>query len=290
MEKLCDPVIKNIVNENKQKFEPFAELVGTTITDYRTDLTRNTDAFTQQGNDESAMIEPEIDDPGENEALLFQELGQLSIDRSTLIPDSEINYKIRSLNTNQREIFEVINKWARDYVKHSSCLLHKSISPLHLFITGSEGCGKYHLIKTVYNLLLSKTLTSKSSDKPRVLLLAQTGVAAVDIDGMTIHSGLGIPISHHGMNIPRLSDKMCSQLKNKLSGVSVVIIDEISMVSNILLLYIHQRLVQVFECAPDKPFAGISIIVFGDFYRLPPIQQRTIYAEYNDTWLNFSHL
>ena len=56
------------------------------------------------------------------------------------MPDSEINSKIRSLNTKQREIFEVINKWARDYVKHSSCLVNKSISPLHLFITGSGGC------------------------------------------------------------------------------------------------------------------------------------------------------
>ena len=37
---------------------------------------------------------------------------------------------------------------------------------------------------------------------------------------------------------------MCSQLRNKLSEESVLIIDEISMVSNLLLLYIHQRLVQ----------------------------------------------
>ena len=57
------------------------------------------------------------------------------------------------------------------------------------------------------------------------------------------------------------------------------------MVSYLLLLYIHKRLVQVFGCSPDKPFAGISIIVFGYFYQLPPIQQRTIYAEYKDTWL-----
>ena len=31
-------------------------------------------------------------------------------------------------------------------------------------------------------------------------------------------------------------------------------------------------------------------MVFGDFYQLPPIQQRTIYAEYKDTWLNLSNL
>ena len=123
---------------------------------------------------------------------------------------------------------------ARDFVKYSSCLLNKPISPLYLSITGSKGCGKYHLIKTIYNSL-SKTLTSKNSEKPRVLLLAPIGVSAVNIDGMTIHSGQGIPIGNKGKNIPRLSDKICSQLRNKLSKMSVVIIVEISMVSNLLL-------------------------------------------------------
>ena len=64
------PVVKNVVNENKLKFEPFAELVDAVLTDYRTDITHNPDAFTQHENDEAtAMMEPETDDPEENEAL-----------------------------------------------------------------------------------------------------------------------------------------------------------------------------------------------------------------------------
>ena len=103
MEIHCDPVIKNIVNENKQKFEPFAELVDSTLTDYRTDLTRSPDAYAQQVYDEvSATLEHKTDGPEENEAPLFLGLGQLSIDRSTFMPDSYINSKIRSLNTKQR--------------------------------------------------------------------------------------------------------------------------------------------------------------------------------------------
>ena len=50
METLCDPVLKNIVNEKKQKFQLFTELVDSTLTDYRTDLIRNTHAFAQQEN------------------------------------------------------------------------------------------------------------------------------------------------------------------------------------------------------------------------------------------------
>ena len=56
--------------------------------------------------------------------------------------------------------------------------------------------------------------------------------------------------------MPRLGDKMRSKLRNKLSEVGVIIIDEISMVSNLLLLYIHQRLTEVFGCSEELPFAG----------------------------------
>ena len=66
-----------------------------------------------------------------------------------------------------------------------------------------------------------------------------TGVSAVNIDYMTLHSGQGITTRQHGKNVPRLIDKICSQLRNKLSEISVVIIEEISMVSNHLLLYIR---------------------------------------------------
>ena len=54
---------------------------------------------------------------------------------------------------------------------------------------------------------------------------------------------------------------MRSKLRSKLSELCVVIIVEISMVSNLLLLYIHQRLVEVFGSSSDLSFAGISIII-----------------------------
>ena len=226
----------------------------------------------------------------EEDDVSFEHTADVPINsEKSVVSDTEVNSKIRSLNQKQREIFEVVNKWARDYTKNRSSIVHNEVSPLHLFVTGSGGCGKSHLIKTIY-YSLTKALCSKESEKPKVLLLAPTGVAAINIEGITIHSGLGIPIGHHGKNVPKLSDKMRSKLRNKLSELGVIIIDEISMVSNLLLLYIHQRLVEVFGCSQEKAFAGISVIVFGDFYQLPPIQQRTIYAEYKDAWLNLSPL
>ena len=74
-------------------------------------------------------------------------------------------------------------------------------------------------------------------------MLAPTGVAAVNVDGSTIHSALGISVDFSSAKcVSKLSDKRRCFLREKLSELKVIITDEISMVSNKLLLYIHQRL------------------------------------------------
>ena len=63
--------------------------------------------------------------------------------------------------------------------------------PFHLFIIGGGGSGKSHLIKATH-MSLSKVLIYKGGDpeKPRILLLAPTGVAAVHIKGQQFIVGL----------------------------------------------------------------------------------------------------
>ena len=69
-----------------------------------------------------------------------------------------------------------------------------------------------------------------------------------------------------------------------------LIIDEISMVSNLQLLYIHLRLVEIFDCSDNIPFAGITVVACDDLLKLPPVQQRAFYAEYRDVWQNLLNL
>ena len=71
----------------------------------------------------------------------------------------------------------------------------KKAKPFHVFITCSAGVGKSHLIKTIF-LSLNKVLRYKGgdADKSRILFLAPTGVAAININGTTIHSDLGIKL------------------------------------------------------------------------------------------------
>ena len=68
------------------------------------------------------------------------------------------------------------------------------------------------------------------------MLLAPTGVAAVNINGTTIHSGLEINV---GGKLYPLSEQHRADLRNKLSEVRLIIIDEISMVSSVLFFQVN---------------------------------------------------
>ena len=205
LEKLNDPEVLCIINENKAQFEPYGDMVDVAFSQIHLYGQHNQDPTAQQENDEvremlGSSNDDEVDeDANENDAVLFDDQALIAPVNVTLIPDSELNSNIRSLNERQRDLFEVVNKWARDIVKNLSSKFPKTINPLHIFVTGGGGCGKSHLVKTIYHSL-QKTFSFKNGDpeKARVTLLAPTGVAAVNIDGTTVHSGLGIPVGHNG--------------------------------------------------------------------------------------------
>ena len=138
-------------------------------------------------------------------------------------------------------------------------------------------------------IFLNKTfnLYSGSPDKPKVLLFAPTGVAAININETAINSGLSIPPYVNGYTLPRLSDSERGRLRNLYSEVLVVLIDEISMVSNICLLHIHKRLCEIFGCSKSQPFANLSILVVGDLLQLPPIKAPQIFDSYNNGFGDF---
>ena len=80
---------------------------------------------------------------------------------------------------------------------------------------------------------LNKVLGYKGGDanKPRNLLLAWTGVAAININGTTIYSGVGISV---GSELYPLNNQQSSVLRNKLSEVRLIILEKVSMVSSVL--------------------------------------------------------
>ena len=161
----------------------------------------------------------------------------------------ELSRLILSLNFQHRKIFNEVQDWAKNKIKARNSNKKVSVDPLRLFITEGAGVGKSFLMKTIC-IFLNKTfnLYSGSPDKPKVLLFAPTGVAAININETAINSGLSIPPYVNGYTLPRLSDSERGRLRNLYSEVLVVLIDEISMVSNIRLLHIHKRLCELFGC------------------------------------------
>ena len=123
-------------------------------------------------------------------------------------------------------IVNTVLTWAKKNIKNKSACNLSTLKPLHIFLTGNAGCGKSFLMKVIYQTLTKIfSYGSVSVDKPKVLLMAPTGVAAINIDGTTIHTALNIPVGQFGKNLPGLSDKMKCNLRNRLADLKVIIID-----------------------------------------------------------------
>ena len=146
-------------------------------------------------------------------------------------------------------------------------------------------------MKTI-RMFITKTfnLYSGFSDKRKTLILAPTGVAVISNYGTTINSGLSKPPHVNGYTLLRLSDSGRGGLKNLYSEVLVVLIDEISMVSNIHFLHIHKRLHEIFGCSESQPFSNLSILVLGDLLQLPIIKAPQIFEPYKNGFGDFLNL
>jgi hypothetical protein len=106
-----------------------------------------------------------------------------------------------------------------------------------------------------------------------VVTMASTGIAAVNIDGSTLHSTLGINFKG---DATKLSDNRLVQMREKLQikTHSLVIIDEVSNISAKLMGIIDSRFRDV--TGKDLPFGGVSILFFGDLSQLPPVKNISI--------------
>ena len=139
---------------------------------------------------------------------------------------------------------------AWEFVEHTG----KSI-----FLTGKAGTGKTTFLKTVVER------TSK-----RLVVVAPTGVAAINAGGVTIHSFFQLPLSPFVPNATIRQRFDFSMEKRKIiSTIDLLVIDEISMVRCDLLDAIDSVLRRFRE--HDKPFGGVQLLMIGDLGQLTPV-------------------
>ena len=114
-----------------------------------------------------------------------------SFARNRIISEEELSKLIHSLKTKQREVFDMVCNWSKNKIKSRTS--NNRVHALRLFITRGAGFGKSHLAKTITSYLIKIfPFLSGSPDKPKMLLLAPTGVATFKIDSATINTGLSI--------------------------------------------------------------------------------------------------
>lgn len=127
------------------------------------------------------------------------------------------------------------------------------------FITGKAGCGK----STVLNQF-------RKSTKKRIVVLAPTGIAALNVGGQTIHSFFNLSIYPQDVNNRSTVESFASyDKKETMVNMDMMIIDEISMVRVDILDMVDAKLKYVRK--NNLPFGGCQVVFFGDLYQLQPI-------------------
>lgn len=123
----------------------------------------------------------------------------------------------------------------------------------NLFVTGKAGTGKSTLLRHFI-----------STTKKRAVVLAPTGVAALNAGGQTIHSFFGFK--------PGVAPDSVKKLKSKelYSNLDMIIIDEVSMVRADLMDTV-EAFMRHNGPKPGLDFGGVRMVFFGDMMQLPPV-------------------
>jgi ATP-dependent DNA helicase PIF1 len=129
-----------------------------------------------------------------------------------------------------------------------------------IFITGRAGTGKSTLLSYF------RQMTRK-----QVAVVAPTGVAALNVQGQTIHSFFGFKPNITLEKVRRIRTR--DENRNIYHKLDTIVIDEISMVRADLLDCVD-RFLRLNGPDPEKPFGGIQMVFFGDLYQLPPVINR----------------
>ena len=158
---------------------------------------------------------------------------------------------------------ELRHAW--DFVEHTG---------ISIFLTGKAGTGKTTFLRTL-----------KEKSSKRSIIVAPTGVAAINAGGMTIHSFFQLPLSPF---VPEANFKNrfdYSKEKRKIiRTLDLLIIDEISMVRSDVLDAIDSVLRRFRE--HEKPFGGVQLLMIGDLQQLTPVvtpEDEVILQRYYDT-------
>lgn len=149
----------------------------------------------------------------------------------------------------------------------------------HVFVTGRAGTGKSTLLQHL-----------AWNTQKQIAVCAPTGVAALNVEGQTIHSLFRLPIG-------LIADSQIDQndaTRKILNAIDTLVIDEISMVNADLMDAMDRALRQA-RGRRGEAFGGVQVIMFGDPYQLAPVpprgdEQRYVNDHYRSFWFFDAHV
>lgn len=132
----------------------------------------------------------------------------------------------------------------------------------HLFLTGKAGTGKTTFLRQL-----------KEHTPKRMVVLAPTGIAAINAGGVTIHSFFQLSFAPYvpetTFNSAQIHYRFSKEKRRIIRSMDLLVIDEISMVRADLLDAVDATL----RCYRDrdKPFGGVQLLMIGDLQQLAPV-------------------
>ncbi|PPQ75316.1 hypothetical protein CVT24_006993, partial [Panaeolus cyanescens] len=174
-------------------------------------------------------------------------------DATTLMDNIIKDY---NLNAEQERAFRIL-------ANHSTCIGPKQ---LLMYMGGMGGTGKSQVIRAWVLFFAGR------NESYRCALLGPTGTSAALIGGQTYHSFLSISVREPDDLVMGIED-----LRERLLGVSYLIIDEVSMIGCLDLLQISRRCQEALQ-SDEEVFGGMNIVLAGDFAQLPPTHGFSLYT------------
>ena len=135
---------------------------------------------------------------------------------------------------------------------------------VHIFLTGKAGTGKTTFLRNL-----------AANTYKRMIVVAPTGVAAINAGGVTIHSFFQLPfgpIVPDGQSLSLLSNKISKTKLKIMRSLDLLVIDEISMVRADLLDAVDAVLRKVRRSS--AAFGGVQLLMIGDIQQLAPVARQ----------------